>query len=64
MQNGQFQFLEEVVNFYNNPRDVIKNPINIDSSSGNPLRLTVQEKANLVKFMKPLTDKQFPKTLF
>ncbi len=59
MHNGQFKTLEEVVDFYNNPSNFIKNPINIDWSLVKPMGLTNQEKADLVNFMKTLTDKQF-----
>lgn len=64
MHNGMFKTLEEVVEFYNNTRDVVKNPINIDSSLAKPLGLSHQEKADLVNFMKTLTDKQYAKTRF
>jgi cytochrome c peroxidase len=64
MHNGMFKTLEEVVEFYNNPRDFVRNPINIDSSLAKPLGLSHQEKADLVNFMKTLTDKQYTKTRF
>lgn len=64
MHNGMFKTLEEVVEFYNNTRDFVKNPINIDSSLAKPLGLSHQEKADLVNFMKTLTDKQYAKTRF
>ncbi|TAD82443.1 MAG: cytochrome-c peroxidase [Bacteroidetes bacterium] len=59
MHNGMFKTLEEVVSFYNNPRAVVANPINIDSSLAQPLGLTAQEQADLVAFMHTLTDKRY-----
>ncbi len=59
MHNGQFKTLEEVVNYYNNPSDFIKNAINIDVDLQKPLGLTDVEKADLVAFLKTLTDKKY-----
>jgi cytochrome c peroxidase len=64
MHNGMFKTLEEVVDFYNNTRNFVRNPINIDSSLVKPLGLSLQEKADLVNFMKTLTDRQYAKTRF
>lgn len=64
MHNGMFKTLEEVVDFYNNTRNFVRNPINIDSSLAKPLGLSQQEKADLVNFMKTLTDRQYTKTRF
>jgi cytochrome c peroxidase len=55
MHNGRFQTLEEVVEFYDRGGDF--DAPNIDHGVIRPLNLTVQEKADLVAFMKrPLTD--------
>lgn len=59
MHDGRFQTLEEVVEFYNSgasrsyPADafITKHP--------NGLNLTVQEKSNLVAFLKTMTDSTF-----
>lgn len=61
MHNGMFQTLEEVVEYYNNPGAFVLNPINIDSTLSEPLSLSQQEKADLVAFLKTLTDKRFQK---
>lgn len=61
MHNGMFQTLEEVVEYYNNPGAFVLNPINIDSTLSEPLSLSKQEKADLVAFLKTLTDKRFQK---
>lgn len=60
MHNGMFQTLEEVVEYYDNPYLIIKNPINMDSTMLEPLNLTQQEKNDIVAFMHSLTDKQIP----
>lgn len=55
MRNGQFQTLEEVVEFYNRGGD--HDAPNIDRQLIRNLQMTSQEKANLVAFMKrPMTD--------
>lgn len=61
MHNGMFQTLEEVVEYYNNPGAFVLSPINIDSTLAEPLSLSRQEKADLVAFLKTLTDKRFQK---
>ncbi|TAJ62320.1 MAG: c-type cytochrome [Chitinophagaceae bacterium] len=59
MHNGMFKTLEEVVEYYNNPGAFVLNPINIDKRLEVPLGLTRQEKADLVAFLKSLTDKRY-----
>ncbi|GAB2836816.1 cytochrome c peroxidase [Ferruginibacter profundus] len=59
MHNGMFKTLEEVVEYYNDPRKVVADPINIDESLKKPLGLTDKEKKDLVAFLKTLTDKKF-----
>lgn len=61
MHNGMFNTLEEVIDFYNDPFKIIPNAKHIDSSLLQPLGLTVQEKKDLVAFLKTLTDKAFAK---
>jgi cytochrome c peroxidase len=61
MHNGMFATLEEVVDYYNDPRKKIPNAIDIDTSLQKPLGLTNQEKKDLVAFLKTLTDKRFEK---
>lgn len=60
MHDGRFQTLEEVVDFYDNSRDFVPNPINIDPLMEEPLHLTVQEKRDLVAFLHALTDARIP----
>lgn len=60
MHNGMFGTLEEVVEYYNNPYLIIKNPINIDTLMLEPLNLTKEEQKDIVEFMKSLTDKKIP----
>ena len=61
MHNGMFKTLEEVVDYYNNPRAVVKDPVNIDESLREPLELTADERTDLINFLKTLTDKRFNK---
>jgi cytochrome c peroxidase len=62
MHNGMFKTLEEVVEYYNEPNKFIKNSINIDIDLQKPLGLTTEEKADLVIFLKSLTDKKYLKS--
>ena len=59
MHNGMFSTLEEVVDYYNDTKKYVPNPVNIDPSLMNPLGLNDQEKKDLVAFLKTLTDKAF-----
>lgn len=60
MHNGMFNTLEEVIDYYSNPYDFVERPINMDSLMLTPLNLTDQEKADLVNFLKSLTDQNIP----
>ncbi len=60
MHNGMFKTLEEVIDFYSNPYDFVKNPINMDTLMIEPLNLTKQEKTDLVNFLHSLTDEEIP----
>ncbi len=59
MHNGMFKTLEEVLNYYNSPDWFIENPINRDDALKTPLRLTAQEKKDIIAFLKTLTDKKY-----
>lgn len=59
MHNGMFNTLEEVIEYYNDPRKIIADPINMDTALQKPLGLTTQEKADLVAFLRTLTDKKY-----
>jgi cytochrome c peroxidase len=59
MHNGMFKTLEEVVEFYDNPYKFVEKPINIDTLLLKPLFLSVQDKKDLVAFMKGLTDQKY-----
>jgi len=56
-----FKTLEEVLNYYNSPDWFIDNPINRDDALKTPLRLTIQEKKDIIAFLNALTDKRFIK---
>ena len=56
MHNGMFKTLEEVIDFYSNPYDFVKDPINMDTLMIEPINFTDQEKEDLVNFLHALTD--------
>ncbi len=60
MHNGMFETLEEVIEYYDNPYQFVKNPINIDPLMVEPLGLTDQEKTDLLHFLHSLTDAELP----
>lgn len=59
MHNGFLNTLEEVVDYYNDPSEFLKNASNRDSLLSKPLGLTIPEKKALVAFLKALTDEQY-----
>jgi len=59
MHNGQFKTLEAVVEFYDDPYQVVAHPINMDSLMLEPLGLSIVEKQDLVNFLHSLTDTSF-----
>jgi len=61
MHNGMFKTLEAVVAYYNNPASFVTGSINTDPLLQKPLHLTAQEQADLVAFLKALTDTDLPK---
>ena len=61
MHNGMFNTLEEVLRFYNNPKGFFPHQINVDSTFNKPLNLTDSEQADIIAFLKTLTDKAFVK---
>lgn len=61
MHNGMFKTLEEVMEYYNDPGKFVHGAINIDEALKSPLGLTSKEKADIINFLKTLTDKKFLK---
>lgn len=59
MHNGMFKTLEEVVDYYNDPKKIISGSINMDDALKTPLGLTEKEKKDIVAFLKTLTDKKY-----
>ena len=59
MHNGMFQTLEEVIDFYDSPNQIVPGGINRDTLLAAPLQLTLQEKADLKAFLEALTDDRF-----
>ncbi|HYF32087.1 MAG TPA: cytochrome c peroxidase [Chitinophagaceae bacterium] len=62
MHDGSLKTLEEVIEFYNDTEQFVRNPINKDSLLAKPLGLTAQEKSDLLAFLHALTDKRFSAT--
>jgi len=59
MHNGMFRTLEEVIDYYDDPSKFVKNQLNVDPDLKFPLRLSPEEKKDLVNFLKSLTDKAY-----
>ena len=61
MHNGMFATLEEVLRYYNNPKGFFPHQINLDTTFKNALNLTAKEQADIISFLKTLTDKVYIK---
>jgi len=61
MHNGMFATLEEVLRYYNNPKGFFPHQINLDTAFKNGLNLTSKEQADIISFLKTLTDKAYVK---
>lgn len=59
MHNGMFATLEEVLRYYNNAKGFFPHQINLDATFKNGLNLTPKEQADIVAFLKTLTDKAY-----
>lgn len=59
MHNGMFKTLREVIEFYNDPKQFVKESVNIDTLLNKPLGLSVQEMQDLEEFLRALTDDRF-----
>ena len=59
MHNVKFKTLEQVIEYYSNPYQTVKRPINMDSSLVKAINFSPEEKLDLLNFLKSLTDKQF-----
>ena len=59
MHNGMFKTLEEVLDYYNDPKKFVADPINIDETLKEPLGLTDKEKKDIIAFLRTLTDKKY-----
>jgi cytochrome c peroxidase len=59
MHNGMFKTLEEVIDYYDQPDQFVKNAINRDTLLARPLGLTPEEKSDLKIFLEALTDRRF-----
>jgi len=63
MHNGMFKTLKEVIKYYNNPDEVIKNGKNRDLSLSKPLGLSETDINDLESFLMALTDDRFTKKI-
>lgn len=61
MHNGMFKTLREVIDYYDQPDQVVPNSVNRDTLLSKPLHLSEQEKQDLEAFLKSLTDYRFVK---
>lgn len=59
MHNGMFKTLKEVIRYYNNPDDFVKNSRNRDLALSKPLNLSDIEIQDLEAFLRTLTDDRF-----
>lgn len=59
MHDGRFRTLREVIDFYDQPLNFVKYPINADTLLQTPLGLTEQEKIDLENYLHALTDDRF-----
>jgi cytochrome c peroxidase len=62
MHNGMFKTLEEVIDFYDTPNQLVPGALNRDTLLREPLRLTPEEKSDLKSFLEALTDDRFVKS--
>lgn len=59
MHDGSFKTLEEVIEYYASPLKFVSRPINLDPEMRKEIKLSKQEKADLLAFLKSLTDRRF-----
>lgn len=61
MHDGSMKTLREVIDYYDQPQDLIPDALSRDSLLSSPLNLTEQEKQDLEAFLHSLTDDRFVK---
>lgn len=59
MHNGKFKTLEQVLTYYNNPDAFVEDPVNIYDALKKPLGLSLQDKKDIIAFLKTLTDRKY-----
>ncbi len=59
MHNGMFKTLREVIDYYDDPIQFVKQPYAIDSLMPRKIGLTEQEKEDLIAFLESLTDDRY-----
>ncbi len=61
MHDGSLKTLREVIDYYSNPYDFVKNPINMDTTLTTAINFSESEKDDLEAFLRSLTDRRFDK---
>jgi cytochrome c peroxidase len=61
MHDGRFKTLDEVLLYYNSPGHFVLSPINMDATFAAPLGLSKQDRADMVAFLKTLSDRRYLK---
>ena len=59
MHNGMFLTLDEVLRYYNEPQGFFPHQVNLDPLFNKGLKLTPGEQADIISFLKTLTDKAY-----
>src|SRR5690606_2318978 len=59
MHNGMMKTLDAVIDFYDDPRAVVPDAVNLDTAMHRPLGLSASEKNDLKAFLLSLSDRQF-----
>lgn len=62
MHNGMFKTLREVIDYYNDPDQIVPGAKGRDAALTGPLRLSETEKSDIEAFLRTLTDDRFAST--
>lgn len=61
MHDGSFKTLKDVIEYYSDPYQFVKKPINMDTTLLKPILFTPEEKSDLEAFLISLTDRSLVK---
>ena len=59
MHNGMFATLEEVLRYYDQPKGFFPHQENMDPMFDKGLKLSEEEQADIISFLRTLTDKAY-----